>query len=143
MQLSVSGKHIDVGEALRGHVAATLAPTVGRYFGSAIEAKMLFARERHLFRADTAVHIARGMMVHSQNEAPEDPARGHPAIVAEFVAEISTLTVGEAVMRLDLGELPVLMFRNRSHDRLNVVDRRSDGTVGWIDPQVATPTDAA
>jgi hypothetical protein len=38
-------------------------------------------------------------------------------------------------MRLDLGELPVLMFRNRSHDRLNVVYRRSDGTVGWIDPQ--------
>jgi ribosomal subunit interface protein len=190
MQLSVSGKHIDVGDALRGHVAATLAPTVDRYFGSAIEAKVLFARERHLFRADISVHVARGMLVHSQSEAPdayaafdgaaerletrlqrykgrligrrkgraaaeeptetaqhyvlaaessdaEDPERGGPAIVAEMISEISTLTVGEAVMRLDLGELPVLMFRNRSHDRLNVVYRRPDGTVGWIDPQAA------
>jgi ribosomal subunit interface protein len=197
MQLSVSGKHIDVGDALRGHVAATLAPTVDRYFGSAIEAKVLFARERHLFRADISVHIARGMLVHSQSAAPdayaafdgaaerletrlqrykgrlidhrkdrgageepvetaqhyvlaaesaegaEDPERGQPAIVAELAAEIATLTVGEAVMRLDLGELPVLMFRNRSHDRLNVVYRRPDGTVGWIDPHAATQTGAA
>ena len=38
MQLSVSGKHIDVGDALRGHVATSITPVVDRYFGSAIEA---------------------------------------------------------------------------------------------------------
>lgn len=191
MQLSVSGKHLDLGDALRGHVAATLAPAVDRYFGGAIEAKVLFARERHLFRADISVHVARGMMVQSHGEAAdayaafdgaaerletrlkrykgcligrrkdraaseepvetaqhyvlapdsgeraEDPENGRPAIVAELVTEISAMTVGEAVMRLDLADLPVLMFRNRSHDRLNVVYRRPDGTVGWIDPQMA------
>src|SRR5690348_13167557 len=71
MQLSVSGKHIDVGDALRGHVATSIKPVVDRYFGSAIEAKVLFARERHLFCADIAVHVARGMMVQSRGEAPD------------------------------------------------------------------------
>ncbi len=46
-------------------------------------------------------------------------------------------------MRMDLGELPVLMFRNRSHGGLNVVYRRPDGKIGWIDPQAATQTNAA
>ncbi len=191
MQPSVSGKHIDVGDALRGHVSATLAATVERHFGSAIEAKVSFARERHLFRTDISVHVARGLLVQSHGEASdayaafdgaierletrlqrykgrligrrkdrpsieeqretaqhyvlaadaaevaEDPEHGKPAIVAELVSEIESLSVGEAVMRLDLGELPVLMFRNRSHGRLNVVYRRSDGTVGWVDPQAA------
>jgi len=71
MQLSVSGKYIDMGDALRGHVTASIAPMVDRYFGSAIEAKGLFARERHLFCADIAVHPARGMMVQSKGEAPD------------------------------------------------------------------------
>jgi ribosomal subunit interface protein len=191
MQLSVSGKHIDVGDALRGHVSATLATTVERYFGSAIEAKASFARERHLFRADISVHVARGLMVQCHSEAPdayaafdgaverletrlqrykgrligrrkgrvpaeepletaqhyvlaadaaevaEDPEHGRPAIVAELASEIAVLTLSEAVMRLDLGDLPILMFRNRTQGRLNVVYRRADGTIGWVDPQTA------
>ena len=47
---------------------------------------------------------------------------------------IDTLTVSEAVMRLDLAELPALMFRNRAHGGLNMIYRRQDGNVGWIDP---------
>jgi ribosome-associated translation inhibitor RaiA len=58
----------------------------------------------------------------------------HPAVVAESQAVIEALTVGEAVMRLDLMQLPVLMFRNRQTASLNVVYRRGDGHVGWIDP---------
>lgn len=58
----------------------------------------------------------------------------HPAVVAESQALIETLTVGEAVMRLDLMQLQVLMFRNRQTGTLNVVHRRGDGHVGWIDP---------
>ena len=193
MQLSVSGKHIDVGDALRGHVATSIKPVVDRYFGSAIEAKVLFARERHLFCADIAVHVARGMMVQSRGEAPDayaafdaaaerletrlqrykgrlidrrrgaraaaerpetgphyllaadagtraaGPEHGRPAVIAEQVSEIAVLSVSEAVMRLDLGDLPVLMFRNRAHQRINVIYRRPDGTVGWLDPQPAGP----
>jgi ribosomal subunit interface protein len=188
MQLSISGKHIDVGDALRGHVASSIAPMVERHFGGAIEAKVLFARERHLFCADIAVHVARGMTMQSRGEAPdayaafdaaerletrlqrykgklidrrrektaaeepletvphyvldadagtlmEDPEHGRPAVIAEQVSEIAALSVSEAVMRLDLGDLPVLMFRNRKTRRINVIYRRPDGTIGWLDPQ--------
>ncbi|WP_270937832.1 ribosome hibernation-promoting factor, HPF/YfiA family [Falsiroseomonas oryzae] len=58
----------------------------------------------------------------------------HPAVVAETPAEIERLTVGEAVMRLDLMHAQVLMFRNSTTEALNVVYRRADGHVGWIDP---------
>jgi ribosomal subunit interface protein len=61
----------------------------------------------------------------------------HPTVVAESQAVIEALTVGEAVMRLDLMQLPVLMFRNRQTATLNVVYRRGDGHVGWIDPGTA------
>lgn len=58
----------------------------------------------------------------------------HPAVVAESQALIETLSVSEAVMRLDLLQLQVLMFRNSQSGTLNVVHRRGDGHVGWIDP---------
>ena len=44
------------------------------------------------------------------------------------------MTVGFAVMELDLTGSPVVVFRNASHGRMNIVYRRSDGNVGWIDP---------
>ena len=58
----------------------------------------------------------------------------HPTVVAEQAAEISLLSVSEAVMRMDLADQPVLMFRNSTSGQLNVVYRRSDGNIGWIDP---------
>ncbi|MGG5822886.1 ribosome hibernation-promoting factor, HPF/YfiA family [Falsiroseomonas sp. HW251] len=58
----------------------------------------------------------------------------HPAVVAESQALIETLTVGEAVMRMDLMQLHVLMFRNSGSSEFNVVYRRGDGHVGWIAP---------
>ena len=58
-----------------------------------------------------------------------------PAVVAEIETPIDSLTVSEAVMRLDLGELPALMFRNPSHGGLNMIYRRSDGNIGWVDPR--------
>jgi ribosomal subunit interface protein len=61
----------------------------------------------------------------------------HGAIIAETPTEIARLTVGEAVMRLDLGQMPVMMFRNRVSGQLNVVYRRPDGHVGWIDTAAA------
>jgi hypothetical protein len=55
-------------------------------------------------------------------------------VVAEPTTEIMHLTVGEAAMRLDLGNLPVMLFRNSASSALNVVYRRADGNVGWLDP---------
>ena len=64
----------------------------------------------------------------------ESPDGGAPVVIAEMSTELPQLTVGEAVMRMDLADAPLLLFRNRSHGELNVVYRRGDGNIGWIDP---------
>jgi len=58
------------------------------------------------------------------------------AVIAEMSTELPSLTVGEAAMRMDLADAPVLLFRNRSHGELNLVYRRADGNIGWIDPKL-------
>ena len=67
--------------------------------------------------------------------AAEAAVADNPAIIAEQPAEIERLSVSEAVMRMDFTHVPVLMFRNRQTQGLNVVYRRADGHVGWIDPK--------
>ncbi len=64
----------------------------------------------------------------------EDSGTDTPVVVAEMAHEIHHLTVSEAVMKLDLADSPVVMFKNAANDQLNVVYRRKDGNVGWIDP---------
>ncbi|WP_417679211.1 ribosome hibernation-promoting factor, HPF/YfiA family [Pseudodonghicola sp.] len=65
----------------------------------------------------------------------EEPATLQPIIIAEMETKIPSLSVGEAVMQMELAGAPVLIFRNESKDGLNVVYRRDDGNIGWIDPQ--------
>lgn len=185
MDVSVNGKNMEVGDALRTHAQASVASHVAKYFNRAIDAHVTMSRQAHQFRADITVHPGRGMLV--QGSAMSDDAyvafdtaveriskqlrrykrrlidshRGKnndevvpaqqyvirsdadeelpaedapPVIIAEMPAEIETLTVGEAVMRLDLGDMPAMMFRNRANGTFNVVYRRPDGNVGWIDP---------
>lgn len=200
MHVTVKGKQLDVGDALRGHVVDTLNAQVGKYFGNPMEATVVLSRDAHLFKADIQVHVGRGILVQANAEAtepypafdeaadkvakrlrrhkrrlkdhhrngpipPEEaplPARkyilegpeaadgddvdadspmregsdGHaPVIIAEMQTGIDMLTVSEAVMRMDLADIPALMFRNRAHGGLNMVYRRPDGNVGWVDPQ--------
>ncbi|HEX9646283.1 MAG TPA: ribosome-associated translation inhibitor RaiA [Alphaproteobacteria bacterium] len=189
MQLLVSGKQIDVGEALRQHVEDRLTAGVSKYFDRAIEAQVQFSKARHLYRADISAHVGRGVSLQAHAEADdiypafdaaaariekrlrrfkrrlndhhgrktepapaETPARQlvlapegesepapeqepeGPVTIAETTTSVHTLTVSEAVMRLELAELAVLVFRNSGHGRLNVVYRRDDGNIGWIDP---------
>jgi len=192
MNITVKGKQIDLGDALRTHVTDTLSTSVVKYFGNPLDATVVFSREAHLYKADIQVHVGRGILLQSNAEAvepypafdeavekvakrlrrykrrlrdhhngtsggepplrarkyileaPTDEAEeiennpiddGHPGVViAEMETAIELLTVSEAVMRMDLAELPALMFRNRAHGGLNMVYRRRDGNVGWIDP---------
>jgi ribosomal subunit interface protein len=194
MQLTVTGKGVEVGGALRQHVESSLGSIIGKYFGSAIEAHAVFARERHLIRSDLAIHIGRGIVVNSTASGTEfypafdaaaerlakqlrrykrrlrdyhagarsqggdaEMARSYvlapaaeeeddveertdggeataPVVIAEMSTELPNLTVSEAVMRMDLADAPVLLFRNRAHGALNLVYRRGDGNIGWIDP---------
>ncbi|MFZ4763015.1 MAG: ribosome hibernation-promoting factor, HPF/YfiA family [Alphaproteobacteria bacterium] len=71
-----------------------------------------------------------------ESEHDDKPAKAEPVVVAEMTANIETLTVAEAVMRLDLGNIPALLFRNAAHDELNMIYRRADGNIGWVDPHV-------
>ena len=64
----------------------------------------------------------------------EDEAPDVPLTVAETSMKIQTMSVSEAVMQLELKEVSALMFRNASHDGLNMVYRREDGHIGWVDP---------
>ncbi len=186
MDISINGKGLDIGDALRGHVGEQLSAVVIKYFPKAHGAVVTISREAHLFRADVSVHPARGFLVqgraaaddayaavdgalerigkqlrrykrrlsdHHKRRPTEEatpaqqyiiaaevdegelPADGQPAIIAEIQTEIATLSVGEAVMRLDLADVPAMMFHNRSNGGLNVVFRRADGNIGWIDPE--------
>jgi ribosomal subunit interface protein len=194
MHLTVTGKQIDTGDALRRHVESSLDSILGKYFKTAIEAHVVFSKEAHLIRAEISLHIGRGIVVnagaaatevyaayeaaaeriakqmrrykrrlrdhHAKEREPSDAserardyvlaplaeetdentgdesAGGGPAVVAEMSTELPNLTVGEAVMRMDLADAPVLLFRNRSHGELNLVYRRADGNIGWIDPEL-------
>lgn len=194
MQVTVTGKQIDVGESLRGHVETTTAAIVEKYFGRALEAHVVFSRERHLFVADLSVHARRGLLIQCHGDSAdayaaydaaaerlekrlrrykrrlrnhhksskggeemEPPVQGatdyvlaaregepesedvadQPLVIAEMRTSIPQLSVSEAVMRLDLTDLPALLFRNSAHGNLNLVYRRRDGNVGWVDPDFA------
>ncbi len=65
----------------------------------------------------------------------------NPVIIAEATTSLKLLSVSEAVMELDLSGAPVLVFRHGSSGRVNVIYRRPDGNVGWVDPPVVNPPD--
>lgn len=71
------------------------------------------------------------------NSEAEEPETLQPMIIAEMETQVPALSVGEAVMQMELAGAPVLVFRNEGHNGVNVVYRRDDGNIGWID----TPND--
>ncbi len=188
MQIKISGKQIDVGEALRTHVEYNLVAAVGKYFDRPVDAHVVFSRNGHEFKCDSSVHLSTGLtaQAHAVNgeiyaafdqatdriekqlrrykrrlkdhhQSRQDPIelieaqsyvlRGHdedadtevvngmqPVIIAEMTTAIKSLTVGEAVMQMELAHSQFLMFKNDANGRINIVFQRDDGNVGWIDP---------
>ncbi|HPF78958.1 MAG TPA: sigma 54 modulation/S30EA ribosomal C-terminal domain-containing protein, partial [Alphaproteobacteria bacterium] len=68
-------------------------------------------------------------------EIEEDNDNHEPVVVADMITNIQTMSVSEAVMRLDLSGENAMLFRNAQHGGLNMVYRRTDGNVGWVDPE--------
>ena len=64
-----------------------------------------------------------------------EPDTLQPVIVAEMETKVQTLSVGEAVMQMELSGAEMLVFRNTTHGGVNVVHTRDDGNIGWIDPR--------
>lgn len=65
----------------------------------------------------------------------EESEQGDPIVIAETTKDVQTMSVSEAVMRLDLSDEPILLFRHAGHGRVNLVHRRADGNIGWVDPE--------
>jgi hypothetical protein len=74
------------------------------------------------------------ILVLGTNDGESEPETLQPMIIAEMEAQIPALTVGEAVMQMELAGADFLVFRNEAKGGLNVVHRREDGNIGWIDP---------
>jgi ribosomal subunit interface protein len=92
-------------------------------------------RDHHLNRREPVVGLtATSYIIDTVDEGAEEPEDLSPAIIAENSQTIAELTVGEAVMQLDISTEPFALFRNASHGGLNVVYRRKDGNIGWVDP---------
>ena len=94
-----------------------------------------FRRHRGMQRDLGDFDSARDIVLSAEDEHEVEPNSFQPVTIAEATTEIPAVTVGEAVMKLDMEELPALMFRNVAHGELNVVFRRPDGNIGWIDPK--------
>ncbi len=187
MRYQISGKQIDVGEALQTHVKNELGAIVEKYAERPTDAHIIFSKSGHEHVCEAIVHLSTGLTAQAKAHEPEiyaafdacgekmekqlrrykrrlkdhhkdraqpvelfgassyilasethqeesEPDNLKPVIVAEMETKIQSLSVGEAVMQMELAGAPVLVFRNEGKDGLNVVYRREDGNIGWIDP---------
>lgn len=89
-------------------------------------------------RDDQVLQNAQSYVIAPEQEDDElgekAESEDQPIIIAETRTQIPEVSVGDAVMLMDLNDVPALMFRNSKNKELNVVYRRSDGNIGWIDP---------
>ncbi|OXT01912.1 ribosomal subunit interface protein [Notoacmeibacter marinus] len=98
--------------------------------------KLKSHRDNGQDQAFDAAYRIMSALPEEQDEVAEDYA---PAIVAESSLSLRVMSVADAVVELDTKDSPVFVFRNASSDHVNVVYRREDGNIGWIDPAGINP----
>jgi len=134
--------HVPQGVVLKGHGAAPVAPAAFELAADRIEKQLrrykrrLKDRHAQAAHADTAHAIAfdAGYTVFAPPQDEEDPL-DNPPVVAETRVDIPNASVSDAVMLLDLRNTNALMFRNSGTGSFNMVYRRGDGTIGWVEPR--------
>lgn len=191
--LRVSGRGVDLGEALRTRVEERISAALTKYFDGAYHGHVTVGRDGSAYRTDCVLHLPSGITLEASGaahdayasfdqtaeriekrlrrykhrlkahpnghakdavvdgalraddtavmqaaysviEAPEEDTGEHPPIIAESTRTLHRRTVSEAVVELDLTGVPVLVFVHAGTERVNVVYRRGDGAIGWIDP---------
>jgi len=90
----------------------------------------------HLFES-TGIDYVIDAELAAESPYGESEGVGAPAVIAESPARVRAMTVSDAVMQMDLADQAFLVFRNAAHGGINVVYRRPDGNIGWIDPSGA------
>lgn len=135
--------HLDSGVRLQSHAEAPEARTALELAAEKLEKRLRRYRRRlkehHPVRVEDALDRVLAAPADTDEEPEGDSA--NPVVVAETTSPLPTLTVGEAVMRLDLGGQQFILFRSAAHGGLNVVYRRKDGHIGWLDPNSAAVAD--
>ena len=188
MSLRVSGKNMNIGEALREHVQTKLTTSAAKYFDGSLTGHVTIAPEGSGFRADCTLHLPSGVTLQADGRAQEPYAcfdqaadriekrlrryksrlKGHkhgaadasadgmvasyvlealdedkdapaehefsPTVIAETSTRLGAMTIAAAVMELDLTGVTVLPFRHAASGRVNIIYRRNDGNIGWLDP---------
>jgi putative sigma-54 modulation protein len=193
MPFRVSGKNLDIGDALRERVNGRIVEALGKYFDAGYSGHVTVEKEGFGFRTECVVHLDSGITLHTeanaadayasadqaaeriekrlrrykrrlkdrhaarangangnngaatvdaasyviaapQHDSEDDATEFSPVIIAETTTVLRWLSVSEAVVELDMTGAPVVVFRHASHGRVNLVYRRPDGQVGWIDP---------
>jgi ribosomal subunit interface protein len=189
MSLRISGKNLDVGEALRGQAEERVAAAVSKYYEGGYQGHVTVDKDGSAFRTDGVLHLSSGITLEASATAhdayasldkmaeriekrlrrykrrlkdrsasngrdagieipsyviaaPDDDvedfdgvsAGDNPVIVAESTKSLHVRTVSDAVAELDLTGAPVVVFRHAGNGRMNIVYRRRDGNIGWIDP---------
>jgi ribosomal subunit interface protein len=189
MSLRISGKHMDIGDALRSRIEGRINDAIDKYFDGGFSGHVVVERSGSRFNADCMIHLDSGMALQAAGQGQEAPlafeaaadriekrlrrykrklkshnvgasngaalpaeditytvmegfAEEHedelsedyaPAIVAESTVALRTMSVADAVVDLDVKDSPVVVFRNAGNNHVNVVYRRPDGNIGWID----------
>lgn len=194
MRIQVTGRHVDVGDALRTRIEDDFEAGITKYFGRPTEGVVTVSRNGVGFECDALVHLSSGISLqahghgidahaafdealekitkrvrrykrrlknhHNAHKSPL-PAENAPAyvlaaleeegegdhheaddlgepgslVIAETTTPIRTMTVSTAVLQLEISDSAALMFRNSAHGGLNMVYKRRDGNVGWVDPE--------
>ena len=185
MTLRVSGKNMDVGDALRTKAEGHFDGVVKKYFDGGYTGHLTLEPEGSGFNALCMVHLDSGTVLqatayggdaisayeiltetiekrlrrynrklkqhrHHSSGNGADTAQSYvlaapddsdeladdysPPVIAETTKNLRQMSVEEAVMELDLTQADIVMFRHAGHGGLNVVYRRTDGNIGWIDP---------
>ena len=191
MSFRVSGRNIDLGEALRARVSERIAEATGKYFDGGFSGHVTVGKEGFGFRTECVIHLDSGIMLEAEalaadayasaeqaavriekrlrrykrrlkdhqmartdgrardlagidaqsyviaapeQDSEEEVAEWNPVIIAESTTALKRLSVSEAVMELDMRGTTVVVFRHAGHGRVNLVYRRADGHIGWIDP---------
>jgi ribosomal subunit interface protein len=195
MPFRVSGRNIDVGEALRARINARVTEATAKYFDGGFSGHVTVGKEGFGFRTECVIHLDSGIVLEADAlaadayasadqaalrlekrlrryksrlkdhqaradgqandrqtaggtliDAPsyviaapapdseEEVTEWNPVIIAESTTTLKRLSVSEAVMELDMTGVPVVVFRHAGHGRINLVYRRADGHIGWVDP---------
>jgi ribosomal subunit interface protein len=191
MPFRVSGKNIEVGEALRERIGARVEEALGKYFDGGFSGHATVGKEAFGFHTECVIHLDSGIVLRADSMAADaylsadqaaerlekrlrryhrrlkDYRNGsngraadggsepdatsyviaapgedfedadsayNPVIIAETTTAFRRLSVSEAVTELDMTGAAVMVFRHAGHGRVNIVYRRADGNVGWIDP---------